>query len=55
MLRANLRLRHIKRAAEKIKYKQKLEYSKKRSNFPVDMNVVRDWRKNPDRKKDFLL
>ena len=55
MLRANLKLRRIKRIADKIKYQQKLEYNKKKSNFPVDMNIVRDWKKNPDRKNDFLL
>lgn len=55
MLRANIKVRHIKRAADKIKYQQKIEYKKKRSNFPVDMNIVRDWKKNPERKNDFLL
>ena len=49
MLRTNIKLRHIKRAADRLIYKQNQEYKKKRSNFPVDMNFVRDWKKNPDR------
>jgi predicted component of type VI protein secretion system len=55
MLRTNIKLRHVKRLADKIKYQQKIEYNKKKSNFPVDMTIVRDWKKNPDRRKDFLL